>query len=356
MIKAFHISVKKYKRYMNKKVEYLYHNRRNGLKWLWQGVIDKHLYRPYGKEYHYNTKRINSRPIMDKTTSYHEISRHILESKPFWLARYGHTEMRFINSVLYNKYGGKIITPENADIDSALAQFCNNAGFFPHNKGMGQKYVDMVLQAAPHIDIHAYWDLWMEGYMASAYEKTASFMYWRDFAPYYTRKEDDIMPWTHALKGKKVLVINPFVDSINKQYQTNRGRLFSKIFEADDILPEFDLRILKSVQTSGGNVDGRFKDWFEALDYMKEQIRSIEFDVALIGCGAYGYLLADYVKTIGKVAIQSCGCTQMLFGVLGKRWTEDEKLMTEVVNDYWIHPSDAERPAVFNNVEGGCYW
>ena len=341
---------------MNDKQRYIYHNKRNGLKWLWQGVIDKHFFKPYGNEYHYITKKISGRRILEKEESNSRIIQLIQSGKPFWIARYGHTEMRFINAVLYDRFIAGDITTENADVDSALKQFCNNAGFFPFDKELGTRYVDSVLKAAPNIDIHAVWDLWMEEYMADAFENKAEFMRWGDFAPYYLRKKDNIKPWTSALKDKKVLVINPFVDSIQKQYTTFRTELFSKIFDADMILPQFELLTLKSVQTSGGNIDNRFSNWFEALDYMKNLINDIDFDVALIGCGAYGYLLADYIKKIGKGAIQSCGCTQMLFGVLGKRWTEDSTLMSEVVNECWTRPSQEERYDGMNKVEDACYW
>ena len=204
--------------------------------------------------------------------------------------------------------------------------------------------------------MHAFWGLWMEDYMLAQWEPNAKITRWRYIAPYYQRKENGEFPWTHALKGKKILVINPFTDSIKVQYENNREQLFSKIYEPDEILPEFELIILKSVQTSGGTVDPRFATWFDALDWMIEECRKIDFDVALIGCGAYGYLLAAAIKRMGKGAIQTCGSTQMFFGVLGERWTADEKLMNEVVNSYWIRPSEDERPKNFEKVEGGCYW
>ena len=341
---------------MTERLLYQYHNRRNALKWIWQGSIDKHFFKPYGKEYHYVTKKIDGKRILNKEEAHKEISRLINSNNPFWVARYGHTEMRYINAVLYNRYVNGKITPENAAPQAALDQLCNNAGFFPNDKEMGEKYVDEVIRVSTHIDIHAVWDLWMEEYMGCVYEKKTKYMHWGDFAPYYLRQEEEIKPWTHALKGKKVLVVNPFVDSIEKQYMQNRERIFRNIFDADDILPEFDLITLKSVQTSGGNKDDRFADWFEALEFMKEQVNIIDFDIALIGCGAYGFLLADYVKRLGKGAIQSCGCTQMLFGVLGKRWMDDKILMSEVVNESWISPSLEERPGGYSNVEDVCYW
>ena len=335
---------------------YKYYNKKNGLRWLQQGIIDKHFFQPRGKSYHYTINKIDKRKVFDLQESNAYISNLITSGKPFWVARYGHTEMQFINAVLYNRFIDGKITPENSDIESRLAQLCNNAGFFPNDKKQGIKYVDKVLEAAEDIDVHAIWGLWMEDYMLAQWEPNAKITRWGYIAPYYQRKEKGQLPWTHALKGKKVLVINPFTDSIKQQYEKNREELFSKIYDADDILPEFELKVLKSVQTSGGTLDSRFKTWFDALDWMIEECKKIDFDVALIGCGAYGYLLAAAIKKMGKGAIQTCGSTQMLFGVLGKRWTDDKKLMNEVVNEYWIRPSTNERPEFYNKVEDGCYW
>ena len=116
--------------------------------------------------------------------------------------------------------------------------------------------------------------------------------------------------------GKKVLVIHPFEDSIKKQYEKNRTHIFERIYDADDILPEFELITLKAVQTLAGEHDSRFATWFEALNWMIEQCKKIEFDVAIIGCGAYGFPLAAELKRMGKTAIHLGGATQIVFGIV----------------------------------------
>lgn len=341
---------------MNLQNTYRYFNKKNDLRWIWQGGINKHFFLPRGQEYNYEIKKIDGRRVFNLKESNDYIVKLIQGGKPFWVARYGHTEMQYINAVLYNRYVDGKITPGNADIESSLAQLCNNAGFFPNKMEFGKRYVDMVIDAAKYIDVHAIWGLWMEDYMLAQWEPDAKITRWGYIAPYYQRKEKGEFPWTQALQGKKVLVINPFVNSIKSQYENNREKLFSNIYDADEILPQFELKTLKSVQTSGGTKDSRFENWFEALDWMVEECKKIDFDVALIGCGAYGYLLASEIKKMGKGAIQTCGSTQMFFGVLGKRWTADKTLMDEVVNQYWIRPSMEERPDSFQKVEGGCYW
>lgn len=41
---------------------------------------------------------------------------------------------------------------------------------------------------------------------------------------------------------------------------------------------------------------------------------------------------------MGKIAIQLCGATQLLFGVLGKRWEAMDDFMHGVVNESWVRP------------------
>lgn len=160
-------------------------------------------------------------------------------------------------------------------------------------------------------------------------------------------------PWTKYLKGKKVLVVHPFVDSIRYQYENNRCNLF----DDPDVLPEFaELHTIKAVQTIADQEDSRFDTWFDALQYMKDEISKVDFDIALIGCGAYGMCLAAHVKRMGKQAVHLAGWTQMLFGVYGERWIKDQPQYSKFINEHWIRPLESEKPKGAEKVEGGCYW
>jgi hypothetical protein len=89
---------------------------------------------------------------------------------------------------------------------------------------------------------------------------------------------------------------------------------------------------------------------------MCSEITKADFDVAIIGAGAYGMPLANFVKmTMGKLAIHMGGATQILFGIKGKRWNDVPKIKS-MFNEHWINPSVAERPAGAEKVEGGSYW
>ena len=68
-----------------------------------------------------------------------------------------------------------------------------------------------------------------------------------------------------------------------------------------------------------GGQCSQFNTWFDALDYMKSEIDKYDYDVCLIGCGAYGFPLATHVKHNGKQAIHLGGTLQLLFGIKGNR-------------------------------------
>lgn len=282
----------------------------------------------------------------------------INSGEPFWVGRMGFTEMDFIRQVLQHRMIPLL------DHRTVQLQHLNKlSGFFPIDMQLGEQFVDLLLEDAKGIDMQGFWNLYMEDYMYKVYQDSTEYLtqlnYIEPWAIYEYAKEmeGDVKPWSSALAGKKVLVIHPFADSIREQYEKNRTRLFKKLCEADLILPSFELKVLKAVQTLGGEEDARFHDWFEALNWMKSECRKVDFDVALIGCGAYGYSLVAEVKRMGKITIHLGGTTQMIFCVIGKRWeTEYGNFFNNIVNQYWTRPTEGESIRNTDVVEQGCYW
>ena len=97
---------------------------------------------------------------------------------------------------------------------------------------------------------------------------------------------------------------------------------------------------------------------------MEEQIDKVDYDVVLIGCGAYGLPLAAHCKRQGKKVIHLGGVLQLLFGIRGNRWERDtygkgwpgidySKLLS---NPYWVRPLEMEVTKNAKKVEEGCYW
>ena len=269
----------------------------------------------------------------------------ILSGKPFAAVRLGATETAtFIEGIAY-RLGLKRNLRQSIS-DTAWRQ----SGIFPNNTNLIPRYTSFVESTLPQIDFLASFNWVMEDYVIDVYlNKDIIVAANRSIEPFYYRNDH---PWSEALEGKKVLVIHPFADTIEKQYAKRE-----LLFPGTNVLPKFELRTLKAVQTIVGTKDERFDDWLEALNWMYEEAMKIDFDVAILGCGGYGQPLACMLKKAGKQAIQIGGATQILFGIKGKRWEVAKSEITKMFNDNWVRPSSDETPLHKERNEiGGAYW
>lgn len=288
-----------------------------------------------------NRKVIGNTRVMSTRQANIYIKRLIDSKEPFFVGRFGSTELFALRTFDFQ------VRPQ---YKKSLAQMQMCAGFFSANEKMGEKFKDLMLESIPEADVMGIWMLPFEKYYLNKYgSKKLKTTYLLDFEPWSCAAES----WSAALKGKKVLVIHPFAETIESQYQKRE-----KIFANTDILPEFELKTLKAIQTMGGERDDRFHTWFEALEFMHQEAMKIDFDIAIVGCGAYGFPLAAKLKKSGKQVIHLAGATQLLFGIKGKRWEENEvfRYIQKYFNDSWINPREEDRPKHANRVEGGCYW
>lgn len=230
-----------------------------------------------------------------------------------------------------------------------------SAGIFPPGKKTAEKFSERYLADIPEIDILGSFQYYEKFMPLKAGVKRVQL---ETLYPFFVER-----PWTRALKGKRILVVHPFDHSIRAQYGQR-----TKLFGNSDVLPAFELSTLRAVQSIAGT-KVPFSDWFEALRYMEDRITAIDFDVCILGCGAYGLPLAAHVKRLGRKAVHIGGGTQLMFGIKGKRWTEQyartwdyrpgqtiEINYGDLFNENWIFPDNSERPENSAVVENSCYW
>ena len=169
----------------------------------------------------------------------------------------------------------------------------------------------------------------------------------RALEPYYFLKKEH---WLKSLKGKKVLIISPFIESMKKQEQKGFHNIMDSSWFED-----IELSYIIPPLTLAGNHQN--KDWSEHYkEFLKRLNEHKEFDVALVSCGGYGMPVCNYIYSeMKKSVIYIGGALQLFFGILGKRWMTNKPVL-QLVNDNWIRPSKTEKPANFTNVEKGCYW
>ena len=177
------------------------------------------------------------KPFYD-TDALNQYTANLIESgKPFMMGRFGAVElfnMRVTEFHLENKKA------------KACEQLFTCAGFFPNDTSLLPRFNDVMKDACRQTDILGLWQNACEDYYIRKYCKDLSATCRLiSLEPWRSNH-----PWSAALAGKKVLVVHPFEESIQTQY-----RYFDKLFPGKDILPEFELKTLKAVQTAGSAVD-----------------------------------------------------------------------------------------------------
>lgn len=273
--------------------------------------------------------------IMPENEGNRAIRELIVKGTPGFVGRGGATEMRCIGEYLS---GGSFS-------DRIRREISTLSGFFPTDDNNLGKFCETYIEAISKADIVSLWGVGAESKVVHRVCKSARFTELHALEPYYFSN-----PWSAALQGKKILVVHPFKDSIQKQYAKRQ-----MLFPGTSVLPEFaSLTCIQAVQSIAGEKT-EYATWFDALEFIQNQISECDFDLAIIGAGAYGLPLAAYCKKIGKQAIQMSGATQLLFGIKGKRW-DDHTFISNLYNDAWIRPNSNETPTQKSKVEGGSYW
>ena len=211
----------------------------------------------------------------------------LMADKPCMIARFGAFELATLVNYLGVKDSNhsiiKFIKGEQPEWwwNERLIKYMNtNAGFFPPTHQAITQFCDLMMEDMKELDLLGSWvknEVWFTNELEYIQR-----VHLRLLEPFWANK-----PWTRCLKGKRVVVVHPFAEDILVQYINNRTLLFNNL----DTLPEFaSLRTVKAVQSLGGENNG-FKDWFDALKWMEDEIDKEDYDVCLIGCGAYGFPL-----------------------------------------------------------------
>jgi hypothetical protein len=156
--------------------------------------------------------------------------------------------------------------------------------------------------------------------------------------------------WTTAMRGKRILVISAFAESIAEKIPIRE-----KIYGVD-LFPECTITTIRPPQTHASNDAREFSvelaEFFAELDKVKDT-----YDVALVSAGGYANLICAHIFKSGNSAMYVGGVLQMLFGVLGARWLKETPDAVRLyLNEHWSRPKESERPRDYKNIENGCYF
>ncbi len=271
------------------------------------------------------------------------IKRTILLGEPCVIGKIGSVEAQGLDCYLRRERSPTHYPPILRD------QLYTLAGVFPPTDAFLDQFCAAYLDAVDAVDLLAVWGNAGESTVVARHAGKATLIERLSLEPYHF---DD--PWSSALAGKTVVVIHPFVATIEQQMRHR-----DKIWGERQVLPDFSLVTLQMpLSPALQGVEHAFDTWLKLRDRLFEQIERLRFDVAMIGAGAMSLPIAAFVKSLGRIGIHTGGPTQILFGILGRRWeeTREHRVLQSQFNEYWTRPADNERPPKFRKVEQGGYW
>lgn len=296
--------------------------------------------------------------ILDKSVAPVDdiIAKAIDSGEPKLIGRLGGTEARVLSCYLDIFKGASIWDPMSTiysltSCRKRIKQLKDLSGVYPLRSDVLRIFLKEQFASLLASDVIGVWGwpfTWVEG---KAIKKVGvGVVPHQSVAPWVEIFEESTsrsIPWSNSLNGKSVLIVSGFSKSFSTQY-SRIDRVFSEVS-----YPQFEAKFINAPISLGGIDDG--KTWVDHLERMKREMAETDFDIALISAGAYALPLAHHAKKLGKIGITCGGELQLFFGVIGKRWEHMDKV-TKYQNEYWIRPSESERPANWREIENGCYW
>ena len=166
----------------------------------------------------------------------------------------------------------------------------------------------------------------------------------------------DIAEWlqniAHAMDNpKKIIHIILFQPSKKDEINTSDASFILHLCPAQAVNA-----FINNLANPDINWIEKHNNWLETFEDMCNKIDSLNFDIAILGCGSYGMPLAHYIKKIGKSSIYAGAYAQVMFGIKGKRWDVEGNPHRSYWNEHWKWPEEDEIPKNAEKVEGGCYW
>lgn len=303
-------------------------------------------------KFNYYIESFGDYNIPDLKKSNDIIIKLIQNNKPFMITRLG-IGSETQSTYKYSK--NEKINKKNINVLS------NNAGIYDTNNDIKilEKYCGHYLDSIKNSSYMATWSInsgidQEQKYFIEKFNLKS--VTTRVLEPFYII-DQNIKPWSNYLKNKKILIIHPFINSFKIQMK-NKFKFFDK--NNDFIFhPEQEFIFYKSFNTAAGN--HIHKNWLETFKIMCNDIKNINFDVALLGCGGYGLPLCNYIfKDLKKSSIYIGGGLQLLFGIYGKRW-ETNKDVQKILQknntiSRMIRPIPEDSLKNSNKIEGACYW
>lgn len=277
--------------------------------------------------------------VLDAAAGNRRLAEIVAHGAPAAIGKIGMSELRVLRHYLARR---RVPRPYPAWLRREATV---GPGVFPPDDAVLDRFCAVWLDALRQVDLLAVWYNRGERAIVADHCPEAARCELTALEPFYHPE-----PWSRALRGKRVLVVSPFAETIARQYP-RRAAIWPG---APDVLPDLDLTVLRC-PLSPALVAPQEADWFAALAALEDEIGRRAFDVALIGAGGFSIPLCAACRGQGRIGIHLGGPLQVLFGIKGGRWDRYGPV-ARLYTEAWVRPAAAETPAGIDTVERGAYW
>lgn len=277
------------------------------------------------------------------------IGEMILKNGPCAMGKIGTTELlglEYLHRWIQPPY------PQAASWHRPAKRLYECSGLFPVRRDIFYRWADEYQASLLQLDLVSQWQV------GPCYETALEAALLDRLCPravrvgyYFLRILNPHAPWLNDLAKLRWLVVHPFEETIRVQlpHLAELG-VYSESARGDLARRARDTAILACPQLPY-MVPPRHRDWFETLDDLKSKMGKMEFDIALIGAGAWSLPLVAHAKAMGKKGMHLGGSLQLMFGIKGGRFDNNR-----IYNSHWIRPLSKDIPTNYRLMENGAYW
>lgn len=241
----------------------------------------------------------------------------------------------------------------------ALKYHCERqTGVFPTDLNFLIRYSKFFTEMVCNADFLGLFGSPNEESIISGLGLNAQLLKYVDTEPDRSIPYNDDQCYLKLFKGKKILLIAPFASFAMKRankviYESVWEKINSPWFYASQIL-SLDIPYSYIGQNE---THAQYGDSISFFENITKKIDVLDYDVALIAAGSLAIPLAAHIKSRERVAISLGGHLQVLFGILGDRWTRNSSWVEEYINEKWVRlPKNMIPVNVSELSDNKAYW
>ena len=230
-------------------------------------------------------------------------------------------------------------------------------GVFPSNPNFLKVFSEFFLNHVSELNVLGLMDGKNEIQLINSLNIKTQLTHFQSMEPDRSIPERPSLCYLALFENKKILLISPYAEFLAARAKSN---IYEEVWytckkQWFNPLGIDHLNIPYSYITAT-NTRALYRNSIELYQVICAQISGYDFDIALIGAGALGMPLANFIKSMGKVGISLGGHLQIIFGVAGARWRRDPEWQ-QYINSAWLDVPAIFQPLDKNNLtDQGAYW